>query len=254
MTQHLTFSAASTFTVGATDVEVVAHEATQTKQTESSTLLATGKNLVTVITKLDVSETFLVVLPHALDTPSTLFLVAEVVAVGTLNTHSHVVPVAIAHGFKRKERLWVLDEGLGNTHLPFLASDSGVGKDTLTAATWITLPGVLASIRGVRRQEVESLDHLFECVTVGETGTSNTNVLLQTKILDLVENGLRIVLGGALVLVGLDGTNVRRLSTHEVLNKSIGARLDTVTGGGRTLLAVRIRTIREELLEVVVGT
>ena len=49
---------------------------------------------------------------------------------------------------------------------------------------------------------------------------------MQTKILDLVKDGLRIVLGWALVLVGLDGTDIRWLCSHEILDERIRGRLE----------------------------
>ena len=119
-------------------------------------------------------------------------------------------------------RLWILDEGLRDTHLPFLARNTGVGQDSLAARLRVALPDVVTGVRRRGGKQVEALDHLLECVSVRETSSTNTDVLLETEVLDLVENSLGIVFGGTTILVGLDGTDIRRLRAHEVLNESSG--------------------------------
>ena len=87
----------------AVDVKVIAHEAPRPKQTESTSLLATSNDLVTVVADLRVLDALLVVLPEALNTPSALVLITHVVAERTLDPASHVVPVAVPHGLQSEK-------------------------------------------------------------------------------------------------------------------------------------------------------
>ena len=85
------------------DVEVVAHEAAVTEQTETSPLLPAGENLVAVVPDLGILDALLVVLPEPLYTTSALVLVPHVVTPCTLDATSHVVPVTIAHRLQGEE-------------------------------------------------------------------------------------------------------------------------------------------------------
>lgn len=120
--------------------EVVAHESPVAKQTEPSSFFPSAQRLVTEVSNFGVLDILLVGLPESLNTPGALVLVAHVVTPGTLNTSGHIVPIPISHRLQCKElkvtwsvplkrtgsitdayRLWVLDEGLRNTHLPFFS-------------------------------------------------------------------------------------------------------------------------------------
>ena len=109
------------------------------------------------------------------------------------------------------------------------------------------------------------LNHLLKRVTVSEPSSPHSDILFQTKIFNLMEDCLRVVLSRAAVLIRLDGANVRRLSTHEILNKGIRGclmrrvspkhggeykntrtNLDLITSGGWSFLAIRIRPVAEQ--------
>ena len=78
-----------------------------------------------VVSNLRIHKALLVILPEPLDTPGTLVLVAHVVSEGPLNTTSHVVPVAVSHGFQ-SEQLFEARFKTGirevNKNLPFPGS------------------------------------------------------------------------------------------------------------------------------------
>lgn len=57
---------------------------------------------MTIVPDLRVFNSFLVILPEALNTPGTFMLISHIVAESPLNTSCHIVPIAISHGFKRK--------------------------------------------------------------------------------------------------------------------------------------------------------
>jgi hypothetical protein len=190
-----------------------------------------------------------------------------------LNPTSHVVPILVPHRFEREQGFRVLDEGFRGAHLPFFFCDAGVAEDLLATGAGVAGPDVVAGVGGGGGEEVEAaekreigeseerkgrkkdrpLDHLLEGVAVSETSTTDSNVLLQPKVLDLMQNRLRVVLAWGAVLVRLDRSNVRRLTPHELLDKGVGGSLDLVTGGGRTLLAVGVGTVGEEVLKELVA-
>jgi len=117
--------------------------------------------------------------------------------------------------------LGILNEGFRHSHLPFLFGNASIFEDSFASGPVISLPNVIPSIRCSRRQKVESLNHLGELGSVGETGASDPDILLQTEILDLMQNGLVVVLAGRSVLVGLDGSDVGRLRLHQVHYQSV---------------------------------
>ena len=116
-------------------------------------------------------------------------------------------------------RLWVLDKRLRHTHLPFLARNASVDQNPFAARLRVALPDVVTSVRRCWRKQIEALDHLLECVSVRETCTTNTDILLETEVFDLVQDRLRIILARATVLVGLDRTDIRRLRAHQVVDE-----------------------------------
>jgi hypothetical protein len=78
-------------------------EAPVTEKTEATALLSSCKDLMTVIANLRIHNPLLIVLPEALNPPSTFVLETHIVPPGPLNTSGHVVPVAIPHRFQSKE-------------------------------------------------------------------------------------------------------------------------------------------------------
>jgi hypothetical protein len=74
----------------------------------------------------------------------------------------------------------------------------------------------------------------------------DANVFLETKVLDLVENRLVVILLGRPVLVGLDGTDVVGLALHEVGDEVVGGCLNLVTSSRGTLLGVVVDLVGEE--------
>lgn len=192
---------------------------------------------MTVISDLSIRQAFLIVLPEPLDTPGALVFVAHVVTECPLNTSSHVMPISIPHGFEGEELQWslakhrfqsnlrntyrlgILDERFRHTHLPFVPRDTSVLQDLLTTGLWIPLPGIFASVGGMRGKKVESFHDLLEGIAISETRSTDANVFLQTKILDLMQNSFGIVLVPAPVLVRLDRSNVPRLGLHKLLDK-----------------------------------
>ena len=231
---------------GAIHIEIVAHKATHTDQAEAAALFATRQQLVAVVAHLEELVSFATSAPCTLDAPRTFLAAPQVRTPRALNAHRHIVPVPITHRLQCKERLGVLDKALGHTQLPLVTSNARVDKDALTATACITLPNVVACIRGGRRKQIEALHNLFERVAVRKAGSAHADVFLQTKVLDLVQNRLGVVLTRALVLVRLDRANVRRLRLHKVIDQQIRARLDAVAGRGRALFAVRVGAIREQ--------
>lgn len=69
------------------------------------------------------------------------------------------------------------------------------------------------------------LDHLLESIAVSESSTTNTNVLLQSEVLDLMQDSLGIILGRTLVLIRLDGADVGRLGAHKLFDQGVGGAL-----------------------------
>lgn len=53
-------------------------------------------------------------------------------------------------------RLRVLDESLRQAHLPFVLRNPGILENLLASCSRISLPRILASIRSVRGEEVET--------------------------------------------------------------------------------------------------
>ena len=234
---------------GAVQVEVVAEEAAHADETESAALLPPGEQLVAVVAQLQVLDALVAPAPCALDPARALVSVAHVRAPRALDTHRHIVPVAVAHRLKRKERLGVFDKALGHAKLPLVTRDARVDEDALAATACVALPDVVARIRGRRREQIEPLDDLLKCVAVCKACTPHADVLLETQVLDLVQDRLRIVLAWAAVLVRLDRADVRRLRLHQVAYERVGTRLDAVPGGRWTLLGRRVRAVGKELPE-----
>lgn len=134
----------------------------------------------------------------------------------------------------------ILDERFGRSHLPLLLGDSRIPQNSFTSTLGITLPGILASVRSRRRQQIESgpetlvsksiprrqrnndesspLYNLLKRVPVSETSSSDSNIFLKTQIFDLMKNRLRIVFRWALVRIRLDRSNVGRLGAHQFLD------------------------------------
>lgn len=188
-------------------IKVITHESSRPEQTETSTLLASCKNLVAIVANLRILDSFFVVLPEALYATRALVLVSQVVPKGALDTASHVVPVAVSHSLESEELMqvlsdtagssisgeyrWtysfrVLNESLCDTHLPFFPGNPSVSENLLTSRLGIALPGVFAGVRRGGREQVESLDHLLECVPVCKPGTPHANILLETKVFHLM--------------------------------------------------------------------
>jgi hypothetical protein len=119
----------------------------------------------------------------------------------------------------------ILDERLSRAHLPLILGDACILEDLLAPRLRVPLPRVLSRVRGVRREKVEPLDHLLERVAVGETSAADADVLLETEVLDLVEDRLGVVLLRAPVLVGLDRPDVGGLRLHEVFDEGVGRGL-----------------------------
>ena len=82
------------------DVEIVAHEPSITEKTKPPTFLPSSENLMAIIPNLGVFDTFFVILPEPLYTPSALVLVTHIVTPRALNPGRHVVPISIPHSFQ----------------------------------------------------------------------------------------------------------------------------------------------------------
>lgn len=89
------------FTQGALspDFQVVAHKSTIAQQTESSSLLSTSQNRVSIVPDFRIGYTLFVVLPETLDPSGAFVSIAHVVSPCPLYTSGHVVPVTISHRF-----------------------------------------------------------------------------------------------------------------------------------------------------------
>lgn len=84
-------------------IKVVAHEAAVADQTEASPLLASSKNLMTVVPDFGILKTLLVVLPESLDPASAFVPVPYIVAPRALDAACHIVPVTVAHRLKSEK-------------------------------------------------------------------------------------------------------------------------------------------------------
>lgn len=146
-------------------------------------------------------------------------------------------------------RLWILDESFRDAHLPFLFCYPRILQYLLAARARVALPRVITCIRCIRAQQIKALHHLFEGIPVREPCSSHSDVLLQTEVLDLVQDGLGVVLARRLVLVGLDRPDVRWLGTHELLDERVGGELDSISSGRGPLLAVGVWPVGEETLQ-----
>ena len=120
-----------------------------------------------IIPLLGIHNALLVVLPESLYTSGTLVLVPHVIAERPLDSGRHVMPVSIPHSFQREEletgqsaiasleenthSFRIFNEGLGDTHLPLLLRNPGVGKDSLASAASVTRPCVFSRVGGVGR-------------------------------------------------------------------------------------------------------
>jgi hypothetical protein len=165
---------------------------------------ASSEELMPIIAHLGIHERLLVVLPEALDARRAFVLVPPVGAPRTLDTPSHVVPVPVTHLLKSEKlrgvsafvpptrpgegtyRFGVLNKRLCNAHLPLFLCDTRVLQNSLTPALHIAHPDIITRVTRRRAREIKALDDLLKCVTVGEPSSSNTDILLQTEVLDLM--------------------------------------------------------------------
>jgi hypothetical protein len=69
-------------------------------------------------------------------------------------------------------------------------------ENALAAGAGVAGPDVVARIARRGAEEVEALDDLFERVPVRKAGAADADVLLEAEVLDLVEDGLAVVLAG----------------------------------------------------------
>lgn len=94
-------------------------------------------------------------------------------------------------------------------------------------------------------EKVESFNEFVECLPVRETSSSDSDVLLETKVLNLMHDIARIVLRGRFVVIGLDSSDVGRRSLHQSRYQIIGRRLDLVACSGRSALVILIDLMRK---------
>lgn len=81
------------------------------------------------------------------------------------------------------------------------------------------LRSVLENGIGLGQYNAVSIEESLVSLTVGKTSTSNTNVLDETQIADLMASSLFIEHTGALFVVRFDATNVVRVALEELLNQ-----------------------------------
>lgn len=55
-------------------------------------------------------------------------------------------------------------------------------------------------------------DHLLKSVTVGKSRTTNPDIFFESQIFNLMQNSSIIIFSWTAILIGFDGSNVRRLS------------------------------------------
>jgi len=87
---------------------------------------------MSVIPLSSIDKRLLLALPESLNLGRCFVLSAYMGSPGSLDSTGHCVPVFIPFAFKVKERFGVLDERLGNSHLPLITSDLGVRENSLT--------------------------------------------------------------------------------------------------------------------------
>jgi len=97
------------------------------------------------------------------------------------------------------------------------------------------------------------LKELVKVLAVGETSTANTDVFEETEILDLVAAAALVILGGRLVVVGLDAADVVGRALGQGSNKLIARGLDLGAGRCGLLLGVTINLVGEEREQELVG-
>ena len=116
-----------------------------------------------IVALAGIHQTFLLILPEALNLGCLLVLEPPVRTPASLNTRRHVVPVLVSHRLEGEQlekrgsavattilavthSFRVLDKGFGNTHLPFFLSDAGVAKHALTAGAVVARPDVVSCV------------------------------------------------------------------------------------------------------------
>ena len=87
----------------AIDVKVITHETPRAQQTESAPLLPSGKDLVSILSNFGIFKTLFVVLPEPLNASCAFVPIPQIVTPCTLDSSSHIVPVAISHSLQCEE-------------------------------------------------------------------------------------------------------------------------------------------------------
>ena len=83
-------------------------------------------------------------------------------------------------------RFRVLNKRFCNAHLPLFLCDTRVLQNSLTSAIRIARPDIITRVTRRGAKEIEALHDLLERVAVCKPSASNTDILLQTKIFDLM--------------------------------------------------------------------
>ena len=141
-----------------------------------------------MVTELEIFSSSSLLAPESLNSRSGLGPVGEVSPPHALDSSSHVMPIPVSHVLQSKQCLGSLDERLRHTHLPFFLGNACILQDLFHGSLCGSFPSKFTSIGGSRRKKEESVNKFVKVLTVCETCSSNADVFLKTKILDLVEN------------------------------------------------------------------
>jgi len=143
---------------------------------------------------------------------------------------------------RNSNRFWGLDEELGPSQLPLTSLKAGGGHNDVDTLLWVTVPVG----EGLGGEDPKPPDELVIGLAVGESRTTNADILLQVEVPNLVRHSLVVPVLGLLGFVGLDAANVMRSALHEGLDQQVGLALDLVRGSRGPLAVVLGRVLREE--------
>jgi hypothetical protein len=114
------------------NIKIITHKLSHAQQTKSPPLLPASKDFMSIIPLSSIHKRFFLTLPESLDLGSCLVLSSHMGPPCSLDTAGHGMPVLVPFSFKVEEGFGILDECLGDSHLPFVTSNLGIREDSLT--------------------------------------------------------------------------------------------------------------------------
>lgn len=80
---------------------------------------------------------------------------------------------------------------------------------------------------GLGQDDAVSVEESLVGLTVGETSTSDTNVLDETQVANLMARSLLVEESSTLFIIGFDATNVVRVALEKLLNQATQSGLQS---------------------------